>query len=99
MKAIVEYTPEEHAEMDRIYGELVSKTKGYHRSELLDHIQRKFGYAHYTFSGHISDKLIEALGREPSATEVIMLVDDGYSNFGASCTITGRNFSGIVYID
>ena len=99
MKAITEYTPGEYQVMLGVYNTLRSKISGYHTIELLDNLQRKFGYAHYIFSGHITDKLVELLGREPTATEVIMLVDVGFSNFGAQCTITGRNFSGIVYID
>lgn len=99
MKAITEYTPSEYQAMLAAYHTLCGKISGHHTIELLDNLQRTFGYAHYRFSGRITDKLVELLGREPTATEVIMLVDVGFSNFGAQCTITGRNFSGIVYID
>lgn len=99
MKAITEYTPSEYQAMLAAYHTLCGKISGYHTNELLDNLQRKFGYAHYTFSGHISDKLVELLGHEPTATEIIMIVDSGFSHFGAACTITGRNFSGHVNID
>ena len=99
MKAITEYTPSEYQAMLGVYNTLCGKISGYHTRELLDNLQRTFGYAHYRFSGHITDKLVELLGREPTATEVVMIVDSGFSHFGAQCTITGRNFSGIIYID
>lgn len=99
MKAITEYTQSEYQVMLAAYHTLCGKISGYHTNELLDNLQRKFGYAHYTFSGHISDKLVELLGREPTATEIIMIVDSGFSHFGATCTTTGRNFSGRVNID
>lgn len=99
MKAVVDLTPEEHEQFRAAYMELHNKTKDYKRSDLLDNYTRKFGYAHYTFSGRITDKFVEALGRMPTANEVIMLVDSGYSHFGASCTINGRFVSGKVYID
>lgn len=99
MKAVTEYTPSEYQAMLATYHTLCGKISGYYTNELLDNLQRKFGYAYYTFSGHITDKLVELLGHEPTATEIIMIVDSGFSHFGAICTITGRNFSGIVYID
>ena len=99
MKAITEYTPGEYQYMLGVYHTLCGKISGHYTNELLGNLQREFSYAHYRFSGRITDKLVELLGREPTATEVIMLVDAGFSNFGAQCTITGRNFSGIVYID
>lgn len=99
MKAVTEYTPSEYQAMLGVYNTLCGKISGYYTNELLDNLQRKFGYAYYTFSGHISDKLVELLGREPTATEIIMIVDSGFSHFGATCTITGRNFSGRVNID
>ena len=89
MKAIVEYTKEE-AE---------ATSKGIPKSELFDNYSRTSGYAHYKFSGDITDKLVEVLGHEPSPDEIIMLVDSGFSHFGASCSINSRHFSGRVNID
>lgn len=99
MKAITECTPSEYQAILAAYHTLCGKISGYHTNELLSNLKRTFGYAHYTFSGRITDKLVELLGREPTANEIIMIVDSGFSHFGAQCTITGRNFSGIVYIN
>lgn len=99
MKAICEYSNEEYEAARSRYMELYEKTRNYKRDELLVNYTRKFGYAHYTFRGYIGDKLIEALGRMPTADEIIMLVDGGFSHFGATCTISGRNFSGKVCTD
>ena len=99
MKAIVEYTNEEAEAMTKKWHELRDKTKVIPRAELFDNYTRTSGYAHYKFSGDITDKLVEALGHEPSADEIIMLVDSGFSHFGASCSINGRHFSGSVSID
>ena len=99
MKAIVEYTKEEAEAMSKKWNELRDKTKVIPRAELFDNYSRTSGYAHYTFSGYTTDKLVEALGHEPSPDEIIMLVDRGFSHFGASCSINGRHFSGRVNID
>ena len=99
MKAIVEYTKEEAEIMLKKWKELQDKTKDIPIAELLSNYSRTSGYAHYTFSGYITDKLVEVLGHEPSPDEIIMLVDDGFSHFGASCSINGRHFSGRVNID
>ena len=99
MKAIVEYTKEEYAFMSKKWKELRDKTNSMARSELFDNYTKTSGYAHYTFSGDITDKLVEALGHEPSPDEIIMLVDYGFSHFGASCSISNRHFSGRVCTD
>lgn len=99
MKAIVEYTKEEAEIMSKKWKELQDKTKGIPRAELFSSYSRTSGYAHYKFSGDITDKLVEALGHEPSPDEIIMLVDGGFSHFGASCSINGKHFSGRVNID
>ena len=99
MKAIVEYTKEEAEATSKKWKELRDKTKVIPRAELFDNYSRTSGYAHYKFSGDITDKLIEVLGHEPSPDEIIMLVDNGFSHFGASCSINGRHFSGRVNID
>lgn len=99
MKAIVEYTKEEAEAMSKKWNELRDKTKDIPKTELFDNYSRTSGYAHYKFSGDITDKLVEVLGHEPSPDEIIMLVDSGFSHFGASCSINGRHFGGRVNID
>ena len=99
MKAIVDYTNEEAEAMSKKWNELRDKTKVIPRAELFDNYSITSGYAHYKFSGDITDKLVEALGHEPSPDEIIMLVDDGFSHFGANCSISGRHFSGRVCTD
>lgn len=56
-------------------------------------------YAHHSFSGNNTDKLVEVLGHEPSTDEIIALVDNDFSHFGANCSINGRHFSGHVNIN
>ena len=99
MKAITEYTNEEAEAITKKWHELRDKTSSVPRKEWFDNYTRTSGYAHYKFSGDITDKLVEVLGHEPSPDEIIMLVDSGFSHFGASCSINGRHFSGRVNID
>ena len=99
MKAITAYTNEEAEAMSKKWHELRDKTKVIPRAELFDNYSKTSGYAHYKFSGDVTDKLVEVLGHEPSPDEIIMLVDGGFSHFGASCSINGRHFSGRVNID
>lgn len=51
------------------------------------------GYAHYDFEGTYSPELIAALGRDPYPEEIIIMIDNGFSHFGASCTISSRDCS------
>lgn len=99
MKAITAYTKEEAEVMSKKWNELRDKASSVPRKEWFDNYTRTSGYAHYKFYGDITDKLVEALGHEPSPDEIIMLVDSGFSHFGASCSINGRHFSGRVNID
>lgn len=100
MKAIVEYTEEEHLAMCKKLANLQHATSSYKRDELLEY-SKVSGYAHYKFVGSYTDTLVAALGRHPDEDEIIMLVDCGYTHFGASCTINHRTktFSGRVNID
>lgn len=100
MKAIVEMTHEEYGKMHDKFEKLKRATAGHPRSELLTHT-RSSGYSHYKFNGTYTDTLVELLGRHPDEDEIIMLVDSGYSHFGAGCAIDTqhRSFSGRVYID
>ena len=99
MKSITEYTPTEYMDTMHAYLAMYEKIQGYGHRVLFDNLQRHWGYAHYNFSGRVSDKLIELLGRMPTPNEIIMIIDSGFSHFGATCTITGRNFSGRVHTD
>jgi hypothetical protein len=100
MKAITEYTPDEYFKMHEKHQALKKAIEGHSRSELLQ-AKRTSGYAHYKFSGFYTEKLVELLGRHPDEEEIIMLVDSGYSHFGAGCTINKihMTFSGRVNID
>lgn len=98
MKAIVEYTAQEYNEMKDKQHELFEKIKGYTYGELIAFV-KTYGYAHYGFSGVYTESLVEALGREPTPDEIIILVDGGFSHFGATCNINGRHFRGRVNTD
>lgn len=100
MKAITAYTDEEYIKMKEKQKALCEAINGLNRVELFTY-QRRSGYAKYDFWGTYTDKLVEALGRHPDAEEIIMLVDGGFSHFGAGCSINPREkaFSGHVYID
>lgn len=101
MKAIVEYTDEEYVKMKEKQKALNDAIKGFKREELIAYSKRSRG-ATYNFWGTYTDKLVSALGgRHPDAEEIIMLVDNGYSHFGAGCELNPRQkaFSGYVHID
>lgn len=98
MKAIDSYTPEDSKKMYDMYKALHEKVAGTTRKDWFVEYKQKNGYAHFTFQGTISNNLVELLGRMPTNDEIILLVD-GYSHFGATCTINGMNFSGRVNTD
>jgi len=58
-----------------------------------------YGYAHYEFSGEITDEYISMIGRMPTAEEIIRLVDGTNSNFGAKCYIYDKKFNGRIDTD
>jgi hypothetical protein len=93
MKAIVALTSEEHKQYSDAYQKLCDKTRGI---KLFGTLARKPGYAHYTFSGTMTDEL---LALNPTQDDIIMLVDSGFSHFGATCAIDGKSFRGKVNID
>ena len=99
MKAIVELSEKEYKDQSDIYKELKDRTQGMSKSDMFDNYKISSGYAHYKFSGTVSSKLLEALGRVPASGEIIMLVDGGFSHFGASCNLNGKDFSGRVNTD
>ena len=98
MKAIVELTKEELKKYNEMYDNLQKKIKGMSRDQLYTY-SRRSGYAHYTFNGTYTEKLCEILGRTPAAEEIIMLVDGGFSHFGASCSVYDGHFTGRVNTD
>ena len=99
MKAITELTHAEYRNFHEIHNNLKWATKGLRKTEIFDDIYTQSSYGHYRFSGKISQLLLERLGRIPTETEIIMLVDDGFSHFGATCSIRGFSFSGRVNFD
>lgn len=99
MEAVTELSAKREAHLSALTKTIREKTKGYRHTELFNDFQKISGYAHYKFTGEITDKLIELLGHEPTSEEVILIVDDGYSHFGASCSIYGRHFGGRVNTD
>lgn len=48
------------------------------------------------FYGEVSEELIKRLGRMPTPEEIVMIVDSGFSRFGATCTLNGRYFYGYI---
>jgi len=100
MKAIVAYTEKEYAKMLKKYNNLRDAVKDIDSRELYAY-SRQSGYAHYKFQGTYTDKLVEALGHAPDSDEIIMLIDHGFSHFGASCTVdtVHKSFSGRVNVD
>ncbi|HZK23351.1 MAG TPA: hypothetical protein VFC62_04530 [Atopostipes sp.] len=99
MKAVIELTRAEYSNFCEIHNNLKWATQGLKKTEIFDDIYTQSGYAHYRFSGKISQLLLERLGRMPTEAEIIMLVDNGFSHFGATCSIRGLSFSGRVNID
>ena len=94
MKAICDLTPEEAQASLKTY-------EGIQAFRALIEYSRTSGYAHYKFIGSYKQELVDALGRHPTSTEIIMLVDNGYSNFGASCGINTSlmTFTGKINTD
>lgn len=101
MKAIVEYTKQEYTEMQACLAALNEAVKGVSTNDLFEDFTKRTGYAHYTFSGRYTERLVELLGRTPHADEIIMLVDGGFSHFGANCFIdaASRWFHGRINTD
>jgi len=100
MKAIVELTKDEYRQTTDIYNNLREKLDGKVSSIWFDNFDKRSGYAHYKFSGKVSTRLTEKLGRMPTTTEIIILVDGGFSHFGATCSLTTSGFfTGRVNID
>lgn len=99
MKAILNYTNEEAEAMRKKTAHILSSVNGVPKNELFQDYRRDVGYAHYSFSGNYTPKLVELLGHEPSPEEIIIIIDGGFSHFGASCSISGTHFSGRLNTD
>lgn len=56
--------------------------------------KRRPSYSKYTYSGELIDELSDL-----SALQVAMIVDNGFSWFGGSCSKNGLKVSGVVYTD
>lgn len=100
MKAVVQLTEEEYAkylkktqELNAVGAEITPFVK----------CEIRYGYAHYTFSCEINQPFIDALkqkfNRGLDCEDIIILVDGGFSHFGASCTGSGNCYVGEVYTD
>lgn len=100
MKAIVELTDDEYVALRNKWQALQGAIDGVPHQELITYTKR-YSYGKYTYTGRYTDKLVELLGHHPDEDEIIMLVDSGYSHFGAHCCITdeAKTFQGHVYID
>lgn len=100
MKAIVDLTSEEYREQMNTHHIIKQVTAGMSHTDMFDGFAKSPGYAHYKFRGKCSAELLIKLGRLPTPDEVIMLVDGGFSHFGATCTIQpDGSFSGRVNVD
>lgn len=101
MKAIVVLTTDEYNELYAMHIKLREALKGLTYDQQFERLERIRGYAHYQFRGIYTQQLVDALGRHPTEDELIMLVDSGFSHFGASCTVdpSRRAFAGKVYTD
>lgn len=101
MKAIVDLTHDEHDAMVDKYDQLVRAIGSVPRGDLFEGLTRCSGYAHYRFKGKYTERLVRLLGRQPSDDEIIMLIDHGFSHFGATCSINHetREFYGRVNTD
>lgn len=93
MKAICEQSS---AEIERLRCKLTQLTECKAKSFI--EYTRKSGYAHYDFTGTILPGFKEAVGRDATAEDIILLVD-GFSHFGASCGVNGNKFSGRINTD
>ena len=99
MKAIVEYTEEELIKQRAVRDNIFGLIKNIPYIEKWDFNERRNGYAHYSFKVKPSQKMIDSIGRNPTSDEMIMIVDDGFSHFGASCSESNGIYTGRVNTD
>ena len=102
MKAVVAMSQDElkhyHTITMNLYDKLGKEV--FNTYAAFEEIRKQSGYACYIFRGRLSPTVAEKLGRMPTPDEVIILVDSGYSHFGATCTLRpDGTFSGRVSTD
>lgn len=99
MKAITSLNTEECEFYRKMYLNLMDCIKDKNKADLFGY-KKHYRYAHYTFEGWYTEQLCQCLGdRVPLPEEIIMLVDGGFSHFGASCTVDTQTFRGRVNTD
>ena len=99
MKSITEQTGHERDRLREVVNHLRTVTEGMSYNELFDDYLCLIFRGRRLASGKVSDELLKRLDRMPTEEEIIILVDRGFSHFGASCTIVDRAFSCTVYTD
>lgn len=99
MKAVVELTKQERESLAKVRDHIFSLIKDIPYQEKWDINERTSGYAHYKFKVKPSQKMIDAIGRMPTTSEIIMIVDGGFCHFGASCGECNGVYSGRVNTD
>lgn len=96
MRATVDLTEGERLYYQRMLVNLYNKLHGIDINLLILGYRRSSYRAPCTFCGEVSDLFISLLGRMPTSEEIIMLVDSGFSRFGATCSTYGRCFYGNI---
>lgn len=100
MKAIVELTKEEYQALAQVTYDLRETLLRVPFEDLFEELSMIRGYANYKFQGKVSQVLLDKLGRKPTVDEIIILVDGGFSHFGAVCSyIDELTFKGRVDTD
>lgn len=100
MKAIVELKIEEYQALLQASRYLRETLVGVPFKDLFEDLSITRGYGNYKFQGKVSQVLIDKLGRKPTVDEIIILVDGGFSHFGAVCGYIGElTFNGRVDTD
>ena len=99
MKAIVEYIEEELIKQRAVRDNILGLIKDIPYEEKWEINERRNGYAHYTFKVKPSQKMLDAIGRNTTTSEIIIIVDGGFSHFGASCSEYNGVYTGRVNTD
>lgn len=101
MKAIFLHSEDERKELEVVEKNIRDLIKEVPCKERWEVNERRRGYAHYRFYVKPSQKLLAAVGRPLTEDEVIILVDGGFSHFGADCTYNkdSGTYSGRVNTD
>ncbi len=98
MKASCEMTLEEKEHYMKTLAALNSSLVGLERDEILLHFKKTNNSGGYSFSGQFSAEAEVELGRMPTPDEIILLIDNSVSHFGAACTLKPDGFfKGYVY--